>query len=141
MRTFILFLVIPLVEIFLLVEIGSHIGTLWTILLIVSTAIVGARLVRLQGIASWRTFQSSISRSQLPALPLLEAAFLLVAGAFLITPGFLTDLMGFLVLIPPLRRKIIVFLLRRGIWKFSNIRPHDPDSERSIDGKFERIDE
>ena len=112
---FILFLVVPLVEIYILLEVGSRIGVWWTILLIVLTAFVGARLVRLQGIATWRRFQTSLLQNELPALALLEGLCLLLAGALLLTPGFFTDGVGFAILIPGFRRLAIHRLFRRGI--------------------------
>ena len=106
MPVFILFLVVPFVEIYLLVEIGARIGAPWTILLVVLTAIVGAWLVRVQGLATWRRFQASLSRNELPATALVEGLCLLIAGALLLTPGFFTDAVGFACLIPPLRHTL-----------------------------------
>lgn len=138
---FILFLVVPLLEIYLLLEVGSQIGALWTIFLIVLTAFVGARLVRLQGMATWRRFQSSISEHELPALALFEGFCLLIVGALLLTPGFFTDAVGFAGLIPSVRRLLIKRVLRWGIVKATASdfgRQTGPDS---IDGNFKRIDD
>ena len=141
MPIFILFLVVPLVEIYLLLEVGSRIGALWTIFLIVLTAFVGARLVRLQGIATWHRFQTSLSQNELPALALVEGLCLLVAGALLLTPGFFTDAVGFAGLIPGIRRALIHRLLRRGIVKATANAPGTQTENDSIDGNFKRIDD
>ena len=141
MPVFILFLVVPFVEIYLLVEIGARIGAPWTILLVVMTAIVGAWLVRVQGLATWRRFQASLARNELPAIALVEGLCLLIAGALLLTPGFFTDTVGFACLIPPLRRTLINHLLRRGMWKAAAgpVRPRD--SNDPLDGNYKRIDD
>ena len=141
MPIFILFLFVSLVEIYLLLEVGSRIGPLWTILLIVLTAIVGAQLVRLQGLTAWRLFQTSLSRSELPALALLEGLCLLIAGALLLTPGFFTDVVGFAILIPAFRRSFIAYLLRRGIWRAKGNVSGAQDSGNSIEGNFKKIDD
>ena len=113
MPVFILFLVVPFVEIYLLVEIGSRIGAPWTILLVVLTAIVGAWLVRVQGLATLRRFQTSLARNELPATALVDGLCLLITGALLLTPGFFTDVVGFACLIPQLRRALIKYFVQR----------------------------
>ena len=138
---FILFLVVPLVEIYILIEVGSRIGAWWTILLIVLTAFVGARLVRLQGIATWRRFQTSLLQNELPALALLEGLCLLLAGALLLTPGFFTDGVGFAILIPGFRRLVINRLFRRGILKATANHSAAHNHENPIDGNFKQIDD
>jgi len=141
MPVFILFLVVPFVEIYLLVEIGARIGAPWTILLVVMTAIVGAWLVRIQGLATWRRFQASLARNELPATALVEGLCLLIAGALLLTPGFFTDAVGFACLIPPLRRTLIKHLLRRGAWKAAAGPARPLDSSEPLDGNYKRIDD
>ena len=141
MPIFILFLVVPFVEIYLLVEIGARIGAPWTILLVVMTAIVGAWLVRVQGLATWRRFQASLARNELPATALVEGLCLLIAGALLLTPGFFTDAAGFACLIPPLRRTLIKHLLRRGVWKAAAGPARPRDSSKPLDGNYKRIDD
>jgi len=110
---FILFLVVPTVEIYVLIKVGGIIGTLPTIFLIVFTAVLGALLLRYQGFVTLRNFQISLGGGRLPTLELMEGMVLLVAGALLLTPGFITDTLGFLCLVPPLRRGLIRWLLRR----------------------------
>ena len=141
MPVFILFLVVPFVEIYLLVEIGARIGAPWTILLVVLTAIVGAWLVRVQGLATWRRFQVSLSRNELPATELVEGLCLLIAGALLLTPGFFTDAAGFACLIPPLRRTLIRHFIQRSGWKVTKDPTKTRDSAEPLDGNYKRIDD
>ena len=141
MPVFILFLVVPFVEIYLLVEIGARIGAPWTILLVVLTAIVGAWLVRVQGLATWRRFQASLARNELPATALVEGLCLLIAGALLLTPGFFTDAVGFACLIPPLRRTLIRHFIKRSVWKVTQDPARPRDSSQPLDGNYKRIDD
>lgn len=107
------FFTIPLVEIYVLLEVGGVIGALPTVALVVFTAVLGAVLIRAQGFTTITRVQQSLDRGELPAVPMLEGAFLLVAGALLLTPGFVTDTIGFLCLVPPLRRRLIERFLER----------------------------
>lgn len=96
----------PILELFLLIEIGSVIGAPWTILAVVATAMIGAALIRRQGMSVLRDAQASMGRNELPLKQLFDGFFLLIAGAFLLTPGFVTDFIGFCLLVPPLRALI-----------------------------------
>jgi len=98
-----LFLAIPIVEIYLLIQVGQVIGAGWTILLVVLTAVIGVWLLRIQGLSTLIRAQQKLQENQLPARELLEGMALVVAGAFLLTPGFFTDTIGFLLLFPPTR--------------------------------------
>lgn len=109
----ILFLVIPFIEIWLLIKVGGIIGAFPTILLVVLTAVIGAALLRQQGIATLARFQQNLQSGQLPATELLEGVILLVGGVLLMTPGFFTDTMGFLCLFPLSRKVILKLLLSR----------------------------
>jgi UPF0716 protein FxsA len=110
---FLLFLTIPLVEIYLLIKVGGVIGAPMTIFLVVFTAVLGAWLLRIQGFSTLRRIQQTVNQGGLPAVELLEGAVLLVAGALLLTPGFFTDAIGFACLMPPLRRAFIIHTVRR----------------------------
>ena len=98
-----LFLALPIVEIYLLIQVGQVIGAGWTILLVVLTAVIGVWLLRIQGLSTLIRAQQKLQENQLPARELLEGMALVVAGAFLLTPGFFTDTIGFLLLFPPTR--------------------------------------
>lgn len=113
---FLIFLLVPLLEIYFLLAVGGLIGAGLTILLVVFTAVFGAALVRAQGFASVARMQAQLARGQLPALAILEGLLLLVAGALLLTPGFFTDAVGFALLLPPWRRKLIRWAVQRGLF-------------------------
>lgn len=98
---------LPLFEIYLMIKVGSHIGALPTVLLSIFTALAGAWLVRLQGFGILWRIKDTMARDEIPAREVMDGALLLVAGLFLILPGFFTDTLGFLLLIPPLRHRLI----------------------------------
>jgi len=99
----VLFLAVPILEIYLLIQVGHVIGAGWTILLVVLTAVIGAWLLRIQGLSTLLRAQQKLRDNQLPASEILEGMALVVAGALLLTPGFFTDAIGFLLLFPPTR--------------------------------------
>jgi UPF0716 protein FxsA len=112
-RLLILFIVLPIVELWLLIKVGSIIGALPTIALVILTAIIGSQLVRHQGLMVLRRVRETQARNEPPALALLDGAALLFAGFLLIMPGFITDTLGFLLLVPKLRERIARALLAR----------------------------
>lgn len=107
-----LFFTVPLIEIFLLIEVGGIIGPLPTIFLVVFTAVLGAWLIRIQGFSTLARIQSTLAQGGIPAIEMLEGAVLLLSGALLLTPGFFTDTIGFCCLVPSLRRVAIVWVVR-----------------------------
>lgn len=111
---FILLLLVPLIEIYFLIQVGEEIGAGWTIFLVVATAVIGASLLRMQGLSTMQRAQVSLAQGQLPALTMLEAVALLVSGGLLLTPGFFTDVIGFLLLVPPIRQALIKRLIAKG---------------------------
>jgi UPF0716 protein FxsA len=110
---FILFLLVPLVEIYFLIKVGSIIGAIPTIGLVVFTALLGAMLLRFQGWATWQRTQVSMAQGKVPALEMLEGMVLLFSGALLLTPGFVTDALGFAGLVPPIRTALIRWFLSK----------------------------
>jgi UPF0716 protein FxsA len=104
-----IFVVVPIIEVLLLLEVGDRIGTVNTILVIILTGILGAYLMRLQGFAVLRRIQEDMSRGIPPAERVVEGALILGGGILLLTPGFFTDAIGFLLLIPQTR----IYLLKR----------------------------
>lgn len=137
-----IFVAAPLVELYVLIEVGSQIGALSTIALSVFTAVLGGALVRLQGFAVLFRVQEAMARGEMPALELMEGAMLLLVGFALLLPGFITDAVGFLLLIPPVRRAVILWVLRsRGILGPGASPPHGNDGRRHyIEGEFRRDD-
>jgi len=108
-----LFVVVPAVELALLIEVGSRIGTLATLAIIVATGVLGAALARHQGLRTVRAIQDELARGELPAGSLVDGVIILFAGALLITPGILTDAVGFLCLVPQVRNAAKRMLQRR----------------------------
>ncbi|MEX0756410.1 MAG: FxsA family protein [Acidimicrobiia bacterium] len=104
----VLFVALPLIELILLGWVGNTIGFGWTALIVVITGIVGARLVVRQGRLVWREIVARLQSGQVPSVELAHGAMLLVGGAFLITPGILTDLFGLLLMVPWFRELIRV---------------------------------
>lgn len=112
-RLLLLFIIVPAVELFLLIEIGQQIGTLPTLGLIVFTGALGAFLAKRQGLQVLQKIRTQTSSGQLPAEALVDGLIILLAGAVLMTPGVLTDVLGFLCLIPMSRKVIKNFIWRR----------------------------
>jgi len=137
-----LFFTIPLVEIYVLLEVGGAIGVLPTIAMVVLTAVIGAGLIRVQGLATLGRVQQELGRGELPAMGIIEAALLLVAGALLLTPGFVTDTVGFLILVPPIRRRAIEsFLARRMVAAGMTGDQSGAGKPGAIEGEFRREDD
>jgi UPF0716 protein FxsA len=112
-RLLLLFTVVPLVELVLLLVLADRTSWQFTLALVIVTGIVGAALARYQGVRCWQRVSEQLAAGQVPGSALLDAMLILVAGALLITPGVLTDLVGFALLVPPTRRAIRQWLKRR----------------------------
>ncbi|MGS4945754.1 FxsA family protein [Meridianimarinicoccus sp. RP-17] len=140
------FIGIPLIEIALFIQVGGLLGLWPTLLIVVLTAIAGTALVRSQGISALGNIQRSIDRLDNPTGPLAHGAMILVSGVLLLTPGFFTDAIGFALLVPAVRERVIAEILRRvevhrvrtgeAEPEFRN-RPRGPGV---IDGEFHEID-
>lgn len=110
-----LFVVVPAVELMLILEVGSRIGALATLLVIVLTGIAGVTLARVEGLAVLTRIRQATAEGRMPADEVVEGVLILMAAAMLLTPGFLTDAFGFLVLIPftrPLFRRLAMRWIR-----------------------------
>jgi UPF0716 protein FxsA len=107
------FLAVPIIEIYLLIQVGQVIGAGWTILLVVLTAVIGVWLLRIQGLSTLTRAQRKLQENELPAREILEGMGLLVAGALLLTPGFFTDGVGFFLLFPPTRIWLVSLVASR----------------------------
>ncbi len=103
LKLFLAFTIIPFLEIFLLIEIGSHIGAFNTLIIVILTGLLGALLARHQGLKTMLKVRENLARGEMPAEHLLDALLIFLAGVVLLTPGFLTDLAGFILLIPKTR--------------------------------------
>lgn len=98
-----LFLVVPFLELFLIIKVGQAVGAGWTIGVLVLISIVGAWMVKREGVGVLRRARARIRAGEVPGNELTDGVFILFAGALLLTPGFLTDMLGILLLIPPVR--------------------------------------
>ncbi len=113
LRLFVLFAVVPVIELYLLIKVGSLIGALPTVLLVLGISLAGAWLVKHQGFAILRRIQEELAQGRLPAAELLDGALVLVGGVLLMTPGFFTDFLGLFFLIPFTRAMIKQMV---GLW-------------------------
>ena len=112
LKLFLAFTLIPVVELYVLIKVGSVIGALNTILLVILTGASGAYLARLQGLQTMFRVRARLQQGEMPAEDLLDALIILAAGIVLLTPGFLTDIAGLLLLLPVTRRKFKKWLRR-----------------------------
>ena len=117
------FLTIPLIEVWILLQIADLAGLLNTIGLLILTSIIGALLVRREGISVFRKAKNEITQGQMPEKQILDGFLILLGGVLMLTPGFFTDIIGFLLLFPPTR-----LLLRTVVIKRLNSRISNPDS-------------
>lgn len=99
-----LFVLVPLLELALLLQVGRWVGVLPTVIIVAVTGILGAWLARTEGLRTLARFQAELARGRMPGGALMDGAAILVGGAFLLTPGVLTDIVGFSLLFPPTRR-------------------------------------
>jgi UPF0716 protein FxsA len=107
-----LFILVPIAEIYVIIQVGQAIGALWTIALLIADSILGSMLMRSQGRLAWRRFNEAIAAGRPPAREVLDGALVIFGGAFLLTPGFITDAFGLVLLIPPTRALVRGFLVR-----------------------------
>ena len=107
---FVLFLVVPLLEIYVLIQVGQVIGAWWTIVLLIADSIFGAWLIRREGSRAWRALSSALQSGRMPARELADGALILIGGTLMLTPGFVTDAVGVLMILPftrPLFRRAL----------------------------------
>jgi UPF0716 protein FxsA len=108
-----LFIAVPLLELYVILQVGDAIGAFWTILLLAADSILGSLLLRSQGRAVWRRFNEALATGRMPHREVQDGVLVIFGGAFLITPGFLTDILGLLMLLPPTRALIRRYAMRR----------------------------
>ena len=125
LKLFLAFTIIPIIEIYLLIEIGSMFGALTAVALVILTGFLGAFLARMQGLKTLYRIQESLREGRMPSGELLDALLIVIAGLVLLTPGFLTDSAGFLLLIPATRNSIKYWLRRQIELRYMSNRPED----------------
>ncbi len=108
-----LFIVVPLAELYVILKVGDAIGPIWTILLLAADSVLGSVLLRSQGRSVWRRFNAALTDGKLPHREVVDGVLVIFGGAFLITPGFLTDIVGLSLLVPPTRAVVRRALMRR----------------------------
>jgi UPF0716 protein FxsA len=139
---FLIVLLIPFIEIYLLLKVGGTIGAFPTIFLVVFTAVLGTWLLRQQGFATFKRLQDNLAQGKVPAYEMIEGPIILVGGILLLTPGFITDIMGFACLIPQLRRKIAQYVIENhlvqsgGQFQWGKARENDV-----LEGEFRKEDD
>jgi UPF0716 protein FxsA len=149
-----LFILIPIIEIALFIEVGGEIGMGWTLLLCVFTAILGVTLIRIQGVGTLLSARNRMEHNEMPIKEMFDGLCLAFAGAVLITPGFFTDAIGFSLLIPPVRALMQQYIISRfdtrifgseGQTRFHHRAgrqsPFRSKSDSIIDGEYERVDD
>jgi UPF0716 protein FxsA len=109
-----LFIIIPIAELYVILKVGDLIGILPTLALLVADSLLGSWLMRSQGRAVWRRFQETMQTGRVPHREVFDGVLVIFGGAFLITPGFITDIVGVLLLLPPTRSLFRRWLMRRG---------------------------
>ncbi len=143
------FILIPLIEIWVFIEVGGQIGALTTVAICILTAVVGMAMLRAQGLATLMRARQQMDEGVLPAKELFDGLCLLVAGAFLLTPGFVTDGFGFLLLVPAVREALRA-VAGRHLASHANVnvgpnpaghrRPRGQPGVTIIEGEFEEVD-
>ena len=107
------FILIPLAELYVIFKVGDAIGVVWTILLLAADSLIGSMLLRSQGRTVWRRFNEALAGGRMPHREVMDGVLVIFGGAFLITPGVLTDIVGLILLIPPTRTVVRRVVARR----------------------------
>ena len=108
-----LFIVVPIAELAVIIQVGQEIGVWWTIAILIADSVLGAVLMRSQGRAAWRRFNEAMQGGRIPHREVLDGVLVIFGGALLLTPGFLTDILGLALLIPLTRAAVRAVLVRR----------------------------
>ncbi len=135
-----LFIALPILEMWLLIEVGSRIGALPTIVLVALTAFIGVNLLRQQGFDTLTRAQSRLNAGEVPAAEILEGLCLAIGGALLLTPGFFTDTIGFCCLIAPIRKRMVASALASGMVRASAAFQQQSQSASSTSSQASRKD-
>ena len=138
----IIFIILPIIEISIFIQVGGFVGTFNTILIIFLTAAVGVYFVRQQGFRTFQKISSELQNQQIPVQGVFDGLVILVAGILLVTPGFLTDIIGFLGLIPQTRIFLLGIVKNLFLQRYSNVhKQYKKDMDEIIDGDFIEIEE
>lgn len=141
MWLFLVLVAVPIVEIGLFIELGGFLGLWPTLGIVVLTALLGSVLLRTQGLSTVEELRRTTETGQSPAGPLAHGALILVAGLLLLTPGFFTDSIGFLLMVPPIRTVLIKWIATRAQMKMYASAANSQQAPDVIDGEFEVVDD
>jgi UPF0716 protein FxsA len=137
----VLFIVVPIVELYVIIQVGQAIGVLWTIALLLADSILGSVLMRSQGRAAWRRFNQAVAAGRIPAREVLDGVLVIFGGALLLTPGFVTDVFGLLLLLPPTRALVRRLLVARFAGRVFVARPgRRPGGDYDVEGSATDVD-
>ena len=140
----VLFIVVPLAELYVILKVGDAIGVVPTILLLAADSVLGSVLLRTQGRAVWTRFNVTLSEGRVPHREVMDGVLVIFGGAFLITPGFLTDIVGIILLIPPTRavvRRLVVRRLGRRVVVASSSSSSRPRGRYDVEGTAAEYDD
>ena len=141
---FLIFVIVPTLEIWVLIEVGQVIGAWWTVGLLLADALLGAWLVRREGRRTWQALRDAAGTGRLPDRELSDAGLVLVGGTLLVTPGFLTDIVGFFLVLPftrPIARRLLAWVIaRRFVALTQRTQQRGPADPRVIPGEVYRSD-
>ena len=138
----IIFIILPIIEISIFIQVGGFVGTFNTILIIFLTAAVGVYFVRQQGFRTFLKITVELQNQQIPVQGMFEGLVILIAGILLVTPGFLTDIIGFLGLIPQTRVFLLTVIKNLFLQRYSKAhKQYKKDIDETIDGDFIEIEE
>jgi UPF0716 protein FxsA len=127
----VLFIVVPIAELAILIQVGQLIGVWWTIAVLIADAVLGSMLARSQGRSVWRRFNVALQAGRPPAREVLDGTLVLFGGALLLAPGFLTDIFGIVLLVPPTRALVRAVLVRRFMGRMVASMTRMPSSGRA----------
>jgi UPF0716 protein FxsA len=140
-----LFIALPLAELYVILKVGDAIGAVWTILLLAADSVLGSLLLRAQGRSVWRRFNNALAEGKMPHREVIDGVLVIFGGAFLITPGFITDIVGLLLLLPPTRalvRSQVVRRLGRRVAVGGTTRPgRRPPRDYDVEGTAREYDD
>ena len=150
----VLFIVVPIAELAVIIQVGSLIGVWWTIALLIVDSVLGALLMRSQGRAAWRRFNDAVRSARVPAREVADGVLVIFGGALLLTPGFITDIFGILFLLPPTRALIRRVFLRQAMRRMTitmampgpgpgpgpGFGPRQPRRDSDVEGSAVEID-
>jgi len=138
----IIFIILPIIEISIFIQVGGFVGIFNTILIIFLTAAVGVYFVRQQGFRTFLKITAELQNQQFPVQGMFDGLVILISGILLVTPGFLTDIIGFLGLIPQTRVFLLGIIKNLFLQRYSNARKqYKKDMDETIDGDFIEIEE